>query len=125
MGEAGFSQSFTQQGNIVGSAAAAPGLEINQSSFVRIIFSGQQGIKELTDNQNGRVTGIVMDIAQSQLSDFGAVIFQKFHVITVGAHEITDQLEVSRQHIRCQNSVIFLHLFSKLNIVFISRCCHF
>ncbi len=96
MGHISLGKSTADESDIVGSAAAAPGLEINQSSFVRIIFSGQQGIKELTDNQNGRVTGIVMDIAQSQLSDFGAVIFQKFHVITVGAHEITDQLEVSR-----------------------------
>ena len=53
-------QCLAQQMDIIRGAAAAAGLGDEQSHLVRIISAVFHGLDQLTDDQKGRVAGVVM-----------------------------------------------------------------
>ena len=67
---AGTDQGFAQQLDIVRSPASAARLGNDQGCMIRIVFAALQRFQELTDNDQCRIAGIVVDIFQTQLCNF-------------------------------------------------------
>ena len=58
----GFFQCTADETDVVGCTAAAAGLGDNNRNLVQVIFTGKQGIHDLTDNTQGRIAGVVVDV---------------------------------------------------------------
>ena len=54
--------------DIVGSTTAATGLCNDQGNLVKIIFAGQKCLHKLTDNDQGWIAGIVINIFQTVIN---------------------------------------------------------
>ena len=58
----GFFQCTADEADVVCCTAAAAGLGDNNRNLVQVIFTGKQGIHDLTDNTQGRIAGVVVDV---------------------------------------------------------------
>ena len=67
---------LAQKENIVGRAAPAPGLKINQRDAVRIVFAALNGMDKLADDQYRGITGVVMYVFQPGFDNLGSGGFQ-------------------------------------------------
>ena len=109
-------QGFSQQMDVVGRTASAAGLRQHECDLVRIIRAGLQRIDQLSDDEQRRIAGVVVDILQSGLRDLWSLGLENLHVIAEIPHECQNQLDLNRKHIRDQNGVVFFHLFRERNV---------
>ena len=58
----GFFQGTADEAYVIGGTAAASCLGHDDGGSVQIVFSRLQGLHNLTDDQEGRVAGIIVDI---------------------------------------------------------------
>ena len=79
---AGFFQSTTDKSDVVGGTASATGLTDDNGCLVQVIFSGKQGIHDLSDNDQRWITGIVIYIFQSHVDCLFVVIRKYFNLIS-------------------------------------------
>ena len=111
-------QGLAQQGDVVGGPAAAAGLELDHGHLVGIVFSRLQRLHQLADDQNGGITGVVVNIAQARFHHLGAFGFQNFHMVAVGLQNGLDHPEVHGQHIGTENGIaLLLHFLGKGDVV--------
>ena len=108
-----FNQCFAQQMNIIGGTAAAAGLGNHNSNLMQVIFARFQRVNKLADNQQCRITGVIMYIFQAALRNLRAFCFQNLHVVAVILHDGSNQLQLHRQHIGNQNGIILFHVLRK------------
>ena len=108
-----FNQCFAQQMNIIGGTAAAAGLGNHNSNLMQVIFARFQRVNKLADNQQCRITGVIMYIFQTTFCNLRAFCFQYLHVVTVILHDGSNQLQLHRQHIGNQNGIILFHVLCK------------
>ena len=106
-------QSLAQQMDIIGCTAAAPGLHDQKRCPVHIVFPALQRIQKLSDHQQCRITGIIVDIPESQLLDLRVFCMQKFDFVTLVEKYIFHDLKMNRKHIGNQDGVILFHFFCK------------
>ena len=59
--------------DIVGGTTATAGLGHYNSDFVCIIFTGQECIHDLTDNDQRRIAGIIIDIFQTDIDSVAVI----------------------------------------------------
>ena len=114
---AGLHQCFSQQVNVIGGTAPAACLGNNQSGVVQIIASGAQGVQKLANDQQGRITGVVMYIFQSQFRYMASAVLQQFTVVSLSPHGRRQNAKMDRCHVRNQNGVGLFHLRCKFRIV--------
>ena len=62
LGVPALAQGLADERDVVGGAAAASGLAHEDGRVVEIILSGQQGIHDLSDDDQGRVAGVIVYI---------------------------------------------------------------
>ena len=106
-------QGTADEADIVRRTASATGLAHDNGGLVQVIFAGQQCFHNLTDYQQGRIAGIVVDILQTHIYSLFTVIFQNLDLVAKGADGWFDQIKVDGGHLRAEQGVVLLHLFGK------------
>ena len=87
-------QCLAQQMNVVGGAAAAAGLGDEQGGVVQIILAAVQCVQKLTDDQQGRIAGVVVDVFQAQLCHGTAAVAQDLALVAVVTQGVLRQAEL-------------------------------
>ena len=100
--------------DIVGGAAAAARLRQNERDLMDVILAGFDRVHQLADDQQGRIAGVVMHVAQTLLRDVRAFGMQQLHVVAVVFHQAAHQAELDRQHIGYQDGIILAHFLGEL-----------
>ena len=111
----GLLQRSAEEANIVRRTAAAAGLGHDDRALMRIVLSGFQLAHHLSDDNQGRVAGIVVDILQSLVN---CVLFRRIddhHIVAACRHRSLQQPEVDRAHLRHQDGVVLPHFLCKRN----------
>ena len=67
-------QGTADEADIVRRTASTAGLTHDNGGLVQVIFAGQQCFHNLTDYQQGRIAGIVVDIFQTYIHGMFVVI---------------------------------------------------
>ena len=86
----------------------------------RIVFAVQNRVHELTDNHDGRVAGVVVDIFEAGFHVFTAGVFENVELVAAGADRGFHQGEVDRAHLRSHDGVV-LHVFAEWHAVGVLR----
>ena len=74
-------------------------------------------IDELTDNQQSRITGVVVNVFQPQIRYVGTRFFKHFHGVAVRPKHADYHFEMHGKHRRNENGVVLFHFFREGNIV--------
>ena len=114
-------QRLAQQMDVVGRTAAAAGLGDEQSRVVEVVLAAVQRIKELADDQQRRVAGIVVDVFQAQLRHSAAAVAKDLALVAVVLQRVPQQTELGDGHIGDEDGVGRLHLRGKFRIVVFHR----
>ena len=109
-----FRHALPQQVDIVGRTAAAAGLGDQQGGVIDIILAAFQGFHELSHDQQGRVTGVVVDVFQTFLHHGAGGGFQQHYMIPELFQNADEQVEVNGEHIGCKNGIGLFHFRCKL-----------
>ena len=62
-------QGLSQKVDVVGGPASPAGLGDEKGDFMGIVFSAVEGIHHLPDDQQGGITGVVVDVFQTLLGN--------------------------------------------------------
>ena len=89
--------------------------------MVEVILSGEQGIHDLSDDDQRRVACVVVDVFQTDIDRISAVILEYLNVVSKCADCRLNQLKVDRRHLRAQERVVLLHLFGEDDTVVSAR----
>ena len=119
-------QCLAQQMNVVGSTAATAGLGDEQRSMLQIVLAAVQRVQKLTDDQQSRIAGVVVDVFQAQLCHGTAAVAQNFALVAVVTQSVLQQAELGNGHVGDEDGVGLLHLRSKFGIIVFHRfllCC--
>ena len=119
-------QCLAQQMNVVGGTAATTGLGDEQGGVIQIILAAVQRIQKLTDDQQSRVAGVVVDVFQAQLCHGTAAVAQNFALVAVVTQGVLQQAELGNGHVGDEDGMGLLHLRSKFGIIVFHRfllCC--
>ena len=92
-------QGPADEADVVGRAAAAAGLTHEDSRVVQVIFTRQQGVHDLSDDNEGRVTGVVIYILESHVHGVAVVVLQYFNLISKGADSRLQQVKMNGRHL--------------------------
>ena len=114
--------------NVVGGAAAAAGLGDEQGGVVQIILAAVQRIQKLTDDQQGRIAGVVVDVFQAQLCHGTAAVAQDRTLVALAAQCVLHEPELGNGHVGDEDGMGLLHLRGKFGIIVFHRfllCCFF
>ena len=78
--------------------------------MVGIVFPGLQRREQLSDDDDGRIAHVVVDVPQAEVD--GRLVRHRRHddLIAVVAHDRLDELEVDRRHLRREDRVRLLAL---------------
>ena len=99
--------------DIVGRTASAAGLRNHQRRFMQIIFATVQLVHHLSDDQQRRITGIVMYALQPLIHNLRIGRGHQNNIVSCFLHDLLDKLEMDRQHLRNQNGIFPPHFFCK------------
>ena len=114
--EACLFERFAQKRYVIGGTASSACLKQHKCNLVRIVFSAFQRVQKLSDNQNGGIAGVIVDIFQTRFGDFASSAFEHFHFVAVVRENFHDQAEMHRKHIGNQYGIIPLHFFGEADI---------
>ena len=117
---ASIDQCLADQAEIVRGSAHAAGLCDGERSMFRIILAVQNRVHELTDDHDGRVAGVVVDVFQTGFHVFAAGVFENIELVTAGTDHGFHQGEVDRAHLRSHDGVV-LHVFAEWHAVGVLR----
>lgn len=67
MGKSGLLQRQTDKGHIVGGTASAAGLGHEDSELVGVILTREDSIHDLSDGDEGRIAGVVVDKLEAHI----------------------------------------------------------
>ena len=110
---AAFFQRLAQQVDVVGRAAAAARLGDEQRHLVHVPPSRFERVDHLADDEQRRVAGVVMYVAQAAVHHPLAAVLQKLRPVAVLTQDVEHQLEVHRKHGGHEDRIVALHLFGK------------
>ena len=79
-------------------------------------MTGQKGIHDLSDDDQGRIAGIIVDVFESHIHRLFVVIWKYFHMIAAGVEGSLQNAEMERGHLRAQNGVVPAHFPGKCNL---------
>ena len=114
--------------NVVGGTAATAGLGDEQRSMLQIILTAVQRIQKLTDDQQSRIAGVIVDVFQAQLCHGTAAVAQNFALVAVVTQGVLQQAELGNGHVGDEDGVGLLHLLGKFGVIVFHRfllCCFF
>ena len=106
-------QSPADKSDIVGGTAAAAGLGHEDGGLVQVVFSGQQGVHDLTDDDQGGVAGIVVDVFQTGVDGGPVVVLKHLHMVPEGIQGRLQKVEVNRRHLGAQQGIVLFHLLGE------------
>ena len=106
-------QGTADEADIVRCTASATGLAHDNSGLVQVIFAGQQSLHDLSDYQQGRIAGIVVNVFQTYIHGVFVVIVQYDKIVTAGIERRLQDLKVDRGHLRTDDGVVLTHFFGK------------
>ena len=115
---------LADEGDIVGSAAAAARLGDENGGVLHVVLAAFEGVDKLPRHAQGREAGVVMDVFQALVDDGARIVAQELDVPAVAAQKIDDDAEVHGQHVRNQNFMRMLHLWGEAGIV-VAEVCDF
>ncbi|MPN30550.1 hypothetical protein SDC9_178021 [bioreactor metagenome] len=72
-----------------------------------------QCIDELSDDELGGITDIIVYIPEPFADDIGALVLQQDNVVAVIGKHLFGDIEVNRRHIGNENGIVLLHRFCK------------
>ena len=110
-------QRLAQQEDIVAGAAAAARLGDGQRYFVQVILSALQRRDHLADDEQGRITSIVMYVAEAFLHHFISFIVQHFDMVAARLKDGGKQPEMDGEHARHKDRMGLLHLRGEHSVV--------
>lgn len=67
LGQAAVGQSLAQKADVIGGPAAAPGLGDDKRDAIGVVAAALDRVQQLSDDRDGRITYVVVDVAQAQL----------------------------------------------------------
>ena len=119
-------QRLAQQVDVVGRPAAAPGLGDEQGHLVGVVAPVLDGVDELADDQQGGVTGVVVDVFQALVHDAPVVGGEHIHLVALQDEQLLEHAEVDGQHLGHEDGVFLLHLAGEEQppVLIVFQFCH-
>ena len=74
-------------------------------------------VHDLSDHDQGRITGVIIHIFQSHIHSMFIVVPQYLKVIAAGIEGRLQQIKMDRRHLRAEDRVVFPHLFREGNLL--------
>ena len=96
MSVSGFLQSTADKTDIVGRAAAAPGLADDNRQMIGVIISGKDGVHNLSDNDQRRLAGIIVYIFKPHVHGLTVVVRKHFDLVSCGSESGLQKFEMDR-----------------------------
>ena len=78
-----------------------------------IIAPVLNGVHKLPDDQQGGITGVVVDIFQALVHHVFAVVVQLHHVVALQGEDLAEHLKVDGQHLGHEDGIFLLHLLGE------------
>ena len=85
---------------IVRRAAGSASLRENENGFFRVDFARGESVEELSDYDDRRIAGVVVDVAKPQFQRVRAHVREKLHVVAQRSERRGEDGEVNRRHLR-------------------------
>ena len=85
---------------IVCRPAAAPCLGNQKSRFVKVVFSRFQRLHKLTYDNDGRITGVVIDIFETVIDRIPIIRRQYLETIAAVVEGLGNKIKMNRRHLR-------------------------
>ena len=117
----GFLQRAADKADVVGCTAAASGLADDDCQMIGVIIAGEDSVHDLSDNDEGRVAGVVVYIFQSHIHGLPVVVRKHLDLITGSLECRLQKLEVDRRHLGAEDCVSLAHLLGKRHFLNRSR----
>ena len=83
------------QGDIVGGPAATAGLGHQDGDLACIILAAPEGFQNLSDDDQGRVAGIVVHELQPQVHTLVADVLKHLQIVPLGPEGLLEKLEMN------------------------------
>ena len=99
-----------KQMDVVGRAAAAAGLGDQQSHLMQVVLAAFHRVDELADDQQGGITGVVMDVFEALVHDAPMIGGEHLHPEAFGLQDAGHQAKVYGQHGGEEQGIFPLHL---------------
>ena len=112
---AGFVKRTADKSHIVACPAAAACLRHHDSQLVRVIPAGEHRIHNLSNRDNGGITGIVVDKFQPHINSGTVIVLQNNQMIAMLSKHLLQNVEVNRTHLGCKDSPSFTAHFRTEN----------
>ena len=122
--ESGILEGLAQQTNVVGGTAHATGLGEEEGGVVQVVFARLQCRDELTNDDDGGETGIVVDHRQAEVDVLPGSLLQHLDVVTGGAQSCLRDRGLVRGELGHQDGVGRLHVLGEGDPVVGKRMGH-
>ena len=96
LAHAGFCQCPADKTDVVGGTAAAAGLGHQNRGPVQIIFTGVKCLHDLSHHEEGRITGVVIDILEAEIDCPAIIVGQDHEIVAAGTHSRFEKVEMDR-----------------------------
>ena len=107
----GLFQCAADEANVVGRTAAAAGLADDHGQVVGVVLSGKDGVHDLSDDDEGRIAGVVVYIFEAHVHSLTVVVWQHFDLVAGSLESGLQQFEMDGRHLRAEDGVGLSHLF--------------
>ena len=92
----GLFQGPADKAHIVGSPAASACLGHDHGRLVQVVFAGIQRLHDLSDDEQGRIAGVVIDVFEAVIDGLAVIVAQDHEIVAHALHGRRQQVEMDR-----------------------------
>ena len=74
-----FVESLSEKVDIIRGTAAAAGLGDEECGLVDVVLAAVEGVHELSDNEQSRIAGVIVDVFQSLVNYGTGIVLEELH----------------------------------------------
>ena len=105
MGIARLHEGAADEGDVVARAAAAAGLRHDDGEPIRVVLPGENGVHDLSDDGNGGIAGVVVDVLEPHVDGAAVVVVEHDHAVSVPPEHRLEHVEVDGAHLRREDRI--------------------
>ena len=117
----GILERLFQHADVVRRAAGAAGLGNHNGGVPEVVLAAVERVNELSNNENGRIARVVVDVLQPLVNDRLRAVAQDNDVISGMTERRLQQVEMYRRHLRAEDSVLLAHFLGEFRLAHIAE----
>ena len=93
------------EADVVGRTAAAAGLADDHGQVVGVVLSGKDSVHNLSDDDEGRIAGVIVYVFEAHVHSLTVVVGQHFDLVSCSLEGGLQQFEMDGRHLRAEDGV--------------------